>query len=194
MLFVLFINRSNELYQLYNSLNLLCFSPKKNLQGPFPWLLLVFLFFFVFFFLSLYSCLFLSTVQLMFGRFGQVVEKKKSISLQDISAVRFNPSYLSIHQAIPLSACLILSVLLFLRKSAGSCPVCWAARSPRCFVSPSSAGPLVMWWRWRAPLTNRVDRGETPEVFQIVFLEILCPKMTWLYGKIVDDCIAISCD
>lgn len=59
---------------------------------------------------SLYPCLFLSTVQLMFGRFGQVVEKKKSISLQDISAVRLNPSYLLIHQTSLLSACLILSV------------------------------------------------------------------------------------
>ncbi|PWA20266.1 hypothetical protein CCH79_00003711, partial [Gambusia affinis] len=47
---------------------------------------------------------------LMFGRFGQVVEKKKSISLQDISAVRLNPSYLLIHQTSLLSACLILSV------------------------------------------------------------------------------------
>lgn len=49
-----------------------------------------------------YLLVFLTSVQLMFGRFGQVVEKKKSITLQDISAVRD----LSICASIYLSASL----------------------------------------------------------------------------------------
>lgn len=42
----------------------------------------------------------------MFGRFGQVVEKKKSISLQDISAVR--PADLLV-----MPFCFVLSFLSF---------------------------------------------------------------------------------
>lgn len=53
----------------------------------------------------LYLSSLLSSFQLMFGRFGQVVEKKKSISLQDISAVR---KRLSLCRCIcPFKLCII---------------------------------------------------------------------------------------
>lgn len=96
------INKSNEFLWLWNRLYLFIHLKKKKFH--------VFCHLFSLLFWSLYPCLFLSTVQLMFGRFGQVVEKKKSISLQDISAVRFSPSHLLIHQTSLLSASLIISV------------------------------------------------------------------------------------
>lgn len=51
----------------------------------------------------------------MFGRFGQVVEKKKSITLQDVSAVRYTSIYiyLSTYLSICLSVCLSNLVLLY---------------------------------------------------------------------------------
>lgn len=107
----------------------------------------------------------LHAVQLMFGRFGQVVEKKKSITLQDISAVRRQIfSFLSFFFCI--STCrfcpydeLTLPLASPRRRSAGSCPACWAARSPPCSVYQWPAGLPVRWWRWRAPSTSRVGRG-----------------------------------
>lgn len=99
-------------------------------------------------------------VQLMFGRFGQVVEKKKSITLQDTSAVR-NLSHLIVSyliRSVPVQSHLTFSPSPG-RRSAGSCPVCWAVRSPPCSVSLWSAGPPGMWWHSHAPSTSRVGRG-----------------------------------
>lgn len=59
------------------------------------------------------SCLLLcSLFQLMFGRFGQVVEKKKSITLQDISAVR---------RRLPVLLPVLLLLLLLLLLSSALC-------------------------------------------------------------------------
>lgn len=68
----------------------------------------------------------ISALQLMFGRFGQVVEKKKSISLQDISAVRH---FLSVWSPCVYPAHGYNDTVHLFRKSVGSSPVCWAVRS-----------------------------------------------------------------
>lgn len=116
--------------------------------------------------------------QLTFGRFGQVVEKKKSITLQDISAVwRYflclsNISTSSVYPSIALMFTLSqFSVSLPCRRNVGSCLTCWAARSSPCFVFQWPAGPLARWWRWHAPLTRKAGRGtKEKSVYLIPFM------------------------
>ena len=101
-----------EVISLTQNKQLLCmrFAPERISKESvfFMFLVLVTAFFFM-------SPLLTLPVQLMFGRFGQVVEKKKSITLQDISAVR-NLSYLISSASHLISSRWISSSLIFLSR------------------------------------------------------------------------------